>query len=164
MLTVDFDRLGLRPGERVDPPVGVRREPVEVILCDQAMPGMNGPVPLAGFAGRFADRERRYDARCEPFAVEDSMTIELPAAKQVLYVPKNLSIRQDGLDYQATYSRDGMRYHLARRVMAGNPRGWCTPQEYQALRPAMNRISRAMHGRLVFVLNDTDVAAATVKQ
>jgi len=127
------------------------------------LPGMNGPVPLAGFAGRFADRERRYDARCEPFAVEDSMTIELPAAMQVLYVPKNLSIRQDGLDYQATYSRDGMRYHLARRVVAGNPRGWCTPQEYQALRPAMNRISRAMHGRLVFVLNDTDVAAAAVQ-
>ncbi|WP_165391016.1 DUF3857 domain-containing transglutaminase family protein [Pseudoduganella lutea] len=127
------------------------------------LPGMNGPVPLAGFAGRFTERERQYDARCEPFAVEDDMTIELPAAMQVLYVPKSLSIRQDGLDYDATYSRDGTRYRLARRVVAGNPRGWCTPQEYQALRPAMNRISRAMHGRLVFVLDDTEVATATVK-
>ncbi|GGY65546.1 DUF3857 domain-containing transglutaminase family protein [Pseudoduganella albidiflava] len=151
------DMLGVRYTERIRNYVS---QPEAGVLS--FLPGMNGPVPLAGFAGRFTDRERRYDARCEPFAVEDSMTIELPAAMQVLYVPKNLSIRQDGLDYQATYSRDGMRYHLARRVVAGNQRGWCTPQEYQALRPAMNRISRAMHGRLVFVLNDTDVAAATV--
>ncbi|MBB3219405.1 DUF3857 domain-containing transglutaminase family protein [Pseudoduganella umbonata] len=152
------DMLGVRYTERIRNYVS---QPEAGVLS--FLPGMNGPVPLAGFAGRFADRERRYDARCEPFAVEDSMTIELPAAMQVLYVPKNLSISQDGLDYQATYSRDGMRYHLARRVVAGNPRGWCTPQEYQALRPAMNRISRAMHGRLVFVLNDTDVAAAAAQ-
>ena len=154
----ESDRLGVRYTERIRNYVS---QPEAGVLS--FLPGMNGPVPLAGFAGRFADRERQYDARCEPFAVEDSMTIELPAAMQVLYVPKNLSIRQDGLDYQATYSRDGMRYHLARRMVAGNQRGWCTPQEYQALRPAMNRISRAMHGRLVFVLNDTDVAAATVE-
>jgi hypothetical protein len=127
------------------------------------LPGVNGPVPLAGFAGRFTERDRQYDTRCERFAVEDRMTIELPAAMQVLYVPKNLSIRQEGLAYDATYTRDGTRYHLLRRARASNPRGWCTPQEYQALRPAMNRISRAMHGRLVFVLNDTEVAAAAAR-
>ncbi|WP_338760798.1 DUF3857 and transglutaminase domain-containing protein [Massilia sp. METH4] len=158
--------LGVRYTERIRNYVS---QPEAGVLS--FLPGMNGPVPLAGFAGRFTESARQYDARCEPFAVEDSMTIELPPAMQVLYVPKNLSIRQDNVDYQATYwrddsrddSRDGMRYHLARRVVAGNPRGWCTPQEYQALRPAMNRISRAMHGRLVFVLNDTEVAAAAVK-
>jgi hypothetical protein len=152
------DTLGVRYTERIRNYVS---QPEAGVLS--FLPGMNGPVPLAGFAGRFADRERQYDARCEPFAVEDSMTIELPAAMQVLYVPKDLSIRQDGLDYRATYSRDGMRYRLARRVVAGNPRGWCSPDEYQALRPAMNRISRAMHGRLVFVLNDTEVAAAAAQ-
>ncbi len=157
------DTLGVRYTERIRNYVS---QPEAGVLS--FLPGMNGPVPLAGFAGRFTERERHYDARCEPFAVEDSMTIELPAAMQVLYVPKNLSIRQEGLDYAATYSRDdtpgATRYRLTRRVVAGNPRGWCTPQEYQALRPAMNRISRAMNGRLVFVLNDTDVATATTER
>lgn len=124
------------------------------------LPGINGPVPMAAVAGRFTEAQRLQDTRCEPFAVEDSMTIELPHAMQVLYVPKNLDIRQDGLTYEAHYTRDGNRYHLQRRVRASNPRGWCTPLEYQALRPAMNRISKAMHGRLVFVLNETEVAAA----
>lgn len=128
------------------------------------LPGMNGPVPMAAVAGRFTEAERLHDTRCEPFAVEDSMTIELPHAMQVLYVPKNLDIRQDGLTYEAHYSRDGNRYHLQRRVRASNPRGWCTPHEYQALRPAMNRISKAMHGRLVFVLNETEVASAAAKE
>jgi transglutaminase-like putative cysteine protease len=149
------DVLGVRYTERIRNYVS---QPEAGVLS--FLPGMNGPVPLAGFAGRFTESARRYDARCEPFAVHDRMTIELPPAMQVLYVPKDLAIRQAGLDYQATYSRDGLRYRLERRVVAGQPRGWCTPEEYQALRPAMNRISRALHGRLVFVLNDTDVAKA----
>jgi hypothetical protein len=152
----DKDVLAVRYTERIRNYVS---QPEAGVLS--FLPGMNGPVPLAGFAGRFTERERQYDTRCEPFTVSDSMTIELPAAMQVLYVPKNLAIRQDGLDYDATYSRDGNRYRLERRARTSNPRGWCTPQEYQALRPAMNRISRALHGRLVFVLNDTEVAAAT---
>ncbi|TWI69581.1 transglutaminase superfamily protein [Pseudoduganella lurida] len=131
------------------------------------LPGVNGPVPLAGFAGRFTERDRQYDTRCEPFAVKDTMTIELPVAMQVLYVPKNLEINQEGLRYDARYTREetnsGMRYQLMRSARAGNPRGFCSPQEYAALRPAMNRISKAMHGRLVFVLNDTEMAAAAIK-
>ncbi|UGQ48298.1 DUF3857 domain-containing transglutaminase family protein [Massilia endophytica] len=127
------------------------------------VPGMGGPVPLNAIVSRFTEPVRLNDTLCEPFTVDDEMEIELPAAMHVLYVPKNLSIRQEGISFDAHYARDGMRYRLTRRVRSDNPRAWCSPQEYLALRPAMNRISKAMNGRLVFVLNETEMAGLPVR-
>jgi hypothetical protein len=147
------DALGLRYVERIRNYVS---QPEAGVLS--FMPGMGGPVPLNAIVSRFTEPARQNDTLCEAFNVDDEIEIELPPAMHVLYVPKNLSIRQDSILFEAHYTRNGNRYRLNRRVRSDNPRAWCSPQEYLALRPAMNRISKAMNGRLVFVLNETEMA------
>lgn len=152
------DALGVRYVERIRNYV---TQPEAGVLS--FVPGMGGPVQVNAIFARYTEAARMNDSRCEAFDVSDSIDIELPPAMQVLYVPKNLKIDSGPLSFEARYERQAgsngnHRYLLTRQIRAGAALPWCTPAEYLAQRPAMNRISKALNGRLVFVLNESELA------
>lgn len=121
------------------------------------VPGLGGPVALNGIVNRFNEPQRSRDARCENLNVHDVIEIELAPEMQVLYVPKDLTLDSAGLHFDARYERVGANgYRLTRSVNADAARAWCSPEQYQVLRPLMNRIGKALNARLVFVGADGD--------
>jgi len=63
--------------------------------------------------------------------------------------------------FEAHYERIGNVYRLTRKWGSTSPKSWCSAQEYQALRPVMNRIDKALGARLVFVMREDDPAVVS---
>ncbi len=151
-----IDALGFRLTERIRNYVS---QPEAGVLA--FAPGLGGPLALAPIMNRYTEALRLNDTRCEAFELDDRIEISMPAAFEVLYLPRDLIINEGPLSFAAHYERSGNSYRMTRSVRASGQRSWCTAQEYQALRPAMNRINKALGARLVYVHRDDDTGAAT---
>ncbi len=124
-------------------------------------PGVTGPISLGKILRRFTQPERTADAKCDAFAVNDLIDIEMPDAMQVLYLPKDVDMHEGPIFFEARYERLGNVYRLTRRWGSNSTKSWCSAQEYQAMRPVMNRIDKALGARLVFVMREESTAAAS---
>ncbi len=123
-------------------------------------PGVTGPISLGKILKRFTQPERTADAKCDAFSVNDVVDIEMPPAMQVMYLPKDISMHEGPIFFDARYERIGNVYRLTRKWGSSSDKSWCSAQEYQAMRPVMNRIDKALGARLVFVMKDDATVAA----
>ncbi|HTD05775.1 DUF3857 and transglutaminase domain-containing protein [Undibacterium sp.] len=124
-------------------------------------PGVTGPISLGKILRRFTQPERTADVKCDAFAVNDLIDIEMPDAMQVLYLPKDVSMHEGPIFFEAHYERIGNLYRLNRKWGSNSGKSWCSAQEYRALRPVMNRIDKALGARLVFVMKEDSTAAVS---
>ncbi|WP_188565259.1 DUF3857 domain-containing transglutaminase family protein [Undibacterium terreum] len=124
-------------------------------------PGVTGPISLGKILRRYTQPVRTADAKCDAFAVNDIVDIEMPEAMQVLYLPKEISMREGPIFFEARYERIGNVYRLTRHWGSSSSKSWCSAQEYLALRPVMNKIDKALGARLVFVMKEEGAAAST---
>uniref|UniRef100_UPI00374C9968 DUF3857 domain-containing transglutaminase family protein n=1 Tax=Undibacterium sp. TaxID=1914977 RepID=UPI00374C9968 len=125
-------------------------------------PGVTGPISLGKILKRFTQPERTADAKCDAFSVNDVVDIEMPAAMQVMYLPRDISMREGPIFFDARYERIGNVYRLTRSWGSSSDKSWCSAQEYQAMRPVMSRIDKALGARLVFVMKEDATAAVSL--
>lgn len=147
------DVLGFRYTERIRNYVN---QPEAGVLA--FAPGVTGPISLGKILRRFTQQDRTADVKCDAFAVNDTVDIDMPEAMQVLYLPKDVSMHEGPVFFEAHYERIGNVYRLTRKWGSTSPKSWCSAQEYQTLRPVMNRIDKALGARLVFVMKEDDPA------
>lgn len=95
------------------------------------------------------EKERRQAFVCPAIDAEDETGFRLPRGTRVLALPKSASVMDGGLYYRATYARQGNAVVVKRRLTFRHGRATCTPEEYRAMQPALERIMRDLRSQIV---------------
>jgi transglutaminase-like putative cysteine protease len=100
-------------------------------------------------AGMGRERERHQDYVCPAVDAEDATRFRLPAGTRILALPAATSLMSGGLYYKASYARQGRSVLVQRRLTFRHGRATCTPLEYRAMQPALDRILRDLRSQIV---------------
>jgi transglutaminase-like putative cysteine protease len=95
------------------------------------------------------ERERRQDFVCQAVDAEDATRFELPPGTRILALPKAVNLMSGGVFYSAAYARDGRTVLVKRRLTFRHGRATCTPADYRAMQPALERIMRDLRSQIV---------------
>jgi len=95
------------------------------------------------------EKERRQAFVCPAVDAEDETGFRLPKGLRVLALPKSTSLMDGGIYYRATYARQGGAIVVRRRLTFRHGRATCTPDEYRAMQPALERIMRDLASQVV---------------
>ncbi|MBC3863726.1 DUF3857 and transglutaminase domain-containing protein [Undibacterium jejuense] len=112
---------------------------------------LQGPIAAGSILRRFTEKDRKSDFKCDAFAIEDQVEINLAPELKVLFVPKDVHIKEGDIFFDAVYQRHGNTYSVNRTWGSTSTKAWCAPKEYDAMKKAMNNIDKAIGGRLLFM-------------
>jgi len=115
-------------------------------------PAAGGPVG-ASLAAMTREPARRLDYVCPAVDAQDATAFRLPAGSRVLALPAPVTLMDGGIAYRADYVRQdgpgGNAILVTRRLTFRHGLPTCTPADYQAMRPALERIARDLRSRIV---------------
>jgi hypothetical protein len=100
-------------------------------------------------AGLAQERERRQDFVCPALDNVDETSFRLPRGVRILALPAPLQIMDGGIFYRASYARRANAVLVQRRFTFRHGRPTCTPADYRAMQPALERIMRDLRSQIV---------------
>jgi hypothetical protein len=100
-------------------------------------------------AGLGEESERRQDFICPAIDHEDETGFRLPKGVRILALPKPVNLMDGGIYYRASYTRRGNEVKVQRRLTFRHGRATCTPADYRAMQPALDRIIRDLRSQIV---------------
>jgi len=101
---------------------------------------------VSGFA---QESERRQDFVCPAIDHEDETGFRFPKGVRILALPKPVNLMNGGLSYRASYVRRGKEVLIKRRLTFRHGSATCTPADYRAMQPALERIQRDLRSQIV---------------
>jgi transglutaminase-like putative cysteine protease len=93
--------------------------------------------------------ERRQDFVCPAIDHEDETGFRLPKGVRILALPRAVSLMDGGIYYRASYARRGNEVRVTRRLTFRHGRATCTPSDFHAMQPALERIVRDLRAQIV---------------
>src|SRR5450830_1706885 len=116
--------------------------------------GLTGPISAVRILRRFTEKNRHSDFKCSAFAVEDQIEIRLAPELKVLFVPKDVHIKDGDVSFDSVYKKQQNTYTLQRQFRSTSTKAWCSADAYDAMKKTMNNIDKAFNGRLLFMNKD----------
>ncbi|WP_230024188.1 DUF3857 and transglutaminase domain-containing protein [Massilia sp. Bi118] len=121
------------------------------------LPGPSAVATIYDFWGGLAEAvsslgqesERRQDFVCPALDHEDETAFRFPKGVRILALPKPVKLMDGGIHYRASYARRGNEVVVKRRLTFRHGRATCTPADYRAMQPALERISRDLRSQIV---------------
>jgi hypothetical protein len=110
--------------------------------------GLGGGLAEA-VAGLGEESERRQDFVCPAIDHEDETGFRLPKGVRILALPKPVKLMDGGITYRASYTRRGNEVKVQRRLTFRHGRATCTPADFRAMQPALDRIVRDLRSQIV---------------
>jgi transglutaminase-like putative cysteine protease len=95
------------------------------------------------------EKERRQAFVCPAIDLEDDTGFRLPKGVRVLALPRSVSLMDGGIHYRSTYARQGNAVRIQRRLTFRHGRATCTPDDYRAMQPALERVMRDLRSQVV---------------
>jgi transglutaminase-like putative cysteine protease len=95
------------------------------------------------------ESERRQDFVCPAIDHEDETGFRLPKGVRILALPRAVSLMDGGIYYRASYARRGNEVLVKRRLTFRHGRATCTPSDFRAMQPALERIVRDLRAQIV---------------
>jgi transglutaminase-like putative cysteine protease len=95
------------------------------------------------------ESERRQDFVCPAIDHEDETGFRFPKGVRILALPKAVNLMDGGLSYRAAYARRGQQVVVKRRLTFRHGSATCTPADYRAMQPALERIQRDLRSQIV---------------
>ncbi|MGJ7915940.1 DUF3857 domain-containing transglutaminase family protein [Massilia sp. LXY-6] len=102
------------------------------------------------------ESERRQDFVCPAIDHEDETGFRFPKGVRILALPRAVSLMDGGIFYRASYARRGNDVVVRRRLTFRHGRATCTPGDFRAMRPALERIRRDLRSRIVVAGRQVD--------
>lgn len=99
------------------------------------------------------ESERRQDFVCPAIDHEDETGFRFPKGVRILALPKPLKLMDGGIYYHASYARRGSAVVVKRRLSFRHGSATCTPADYRAMQPALERIQRDLRSQIVVTRN-----------
>jgi hypothetical protein len=100
-------------------------------------------------AGLGGESERRQEFVCPAIDQEDETGFRLPEGVRILALPKPVNLMDGGIYYRASYTRRGNEVKVRRRLTFRHGRATCTPADFRAMQPALDRIVRDLRSQIV---------------
>jgi hypothetical protein len=121
------------------------------------LPGPSALATTYNFWGGLAEAvsslgqesERRQDFVCPALDHEDETGFRFPKSVRILALPKPVKLMDGGIVYRASYARRGNEVVVTRRLTFRHGRATCTPADYRAMQPALERIGRDLRSQIV---------------
>jgi hypothetical protein len=95
------------------------------------------------------ESERRQEFVCPAIDHEDETGFRLPKGVRILALPKAMNLMDGGIYYRASYERRGNEVRVRRRLTFRHGRATCTPADFRAMQPALDRIIRDLRSQVV---------------
>jgi transglutaminase-like putative cysteine protease len=125
------------------------------------LPGPSAVATTYDFWGGLAEAvfnlgqesERHQDFVCPAVDHEDETGFRFPKGVRILAMPRQVSLMDGGIFYRASYERRGNEVRVKRRLTFRHGRATCTPADYRAMQPALERIIRDLRSQIVVAGN-----------
>jgi len=75
--------------------------------------------------------------------------LEFPGKVKILAIPKSVSLKQAGFDYQSTYVKKGNTVLITRHYMFTKPDILCTPEDFVAMQPAIDGMVNDLKSQVI---------------
>jgi hypothetical protein len=95
------------------------------------------------------ESERRQDFVCPAIDIEDETGFRFPKGVRILAMPRPVQLMDGGIYYRARYARRGSEVVVGRRLTFRHGRATCTPADFRAMQPALERIVRDLRSQIV---------------
>lgn len=121
------------------------------------LPGPTGVPTLTSLAGGiaqnvftfFTENERTQTFTCVSGEIFEQARLEFPGKVQVLAVPKAVSLKKAGFDYQATYVKKANTVLITRHYVFAKADALCTPQDFRAMKPAIESMVNDLKSQII---------------
>lgn len=121
------------------------------------MPGPIGVVlaasisnDIAGaFTGMTSENVRTQNFQCFSHAYDDEAHYVVGDDIDILAIPAAVSVHDAYIDYQSHYERKGQEVTVKRHLVFSHPGVVCTPQDYQAMSPLINKLARDLRAQFI---------------
>lgn len=95
------------------------------------------------------EKERHQDFVCPPVNAEDELGYSFPKSVRIVAVPKNLTIGDRNLSYQAQYARKGNTVLVRRRLSFQHDGMVCSAGEFERMRVVLERMMRDLRSQVI---------------
>lgn len=95
------------------------------------------------------ESERRQDFVCPAIDIDDETGFRFPKGVRILAMPRPVQLMDGGITYRASYARRGSEVVVRRRLTFRHGRATCTPADFRAMQPALERIIRDLRSQIV---------------
>ncbi|ALK95423.2 DUF3857 domain-containing transglutaminase family protein [Massilia sp. WG5] len=95
------------------------------------------------------ESERRQEFVCPAIDIDDETGFRFPKEVRILALPRPVSLMDGGIVYRASYTRRGNQVVVRRRLSFRHGRATCTPDDFRAMQPALERIVRDLRSQIV---------------
>jgi transglutaminase-like putative cysteine protease len=95
------------------------------------------------------ESERRQDFVCPAIDHEDETGFRFPKGVRILAMPRTVNLMDGGIYYRASYERRGSEVKVTRRLTFRHGSATCTPDDFRAMQPALERIIRDLRSQIV---------------
>jgi transglutaminase-like putative cysteine protease len=121
------------------------------------LPGPSGLATTYDFWGGLGEAvfklgeesERRQDFACPAIDHEDETGFRFPKGVRILAMPRTVNLMDGGIFYRASYERRGSEVKVKRRLTFRHGGATCTPDDFRAMQPALERIIRDLRSQIV---------------
>ncbi|MNJ34204.1 hypothetical protein D3C77_289040 [compost metagenome] len=121
------------------------------------LPGPVGVPALSSLVGGIsqnvfaftAENERTQGFVCISGETIEQSRFEFPAEVAILAIPKAASVKDADFEYSAHYAQEGNAVVIKRRFKFDHANAVCTPEEFKAMRPAIDAIVKDLHGQII---------------
>ena len=121
------------------------------------LPGPVGVTALSSLAGGISqniyafvtEKDRTQGFVCISGETQERSRFEFPAGVSVLAMPKPVTVRQAGVDYSASYVKEGNTVVIERRFKFDHPQAVCTPEDFSTLKPALEAMVRDLQSQII---------------
>ena len=121
------------------------------------LPGPTGVPTLTSLAGGIsqnvfafmAEKERTQNFTCLSGEIAEQARFEFPKTVNILAVPKAVSLKSGGFDYQATYTQDGNSVVVTRSYQFAHTDAQCSAQDYVAMKPTIEGMVNDLKSQVI---------------
>jgi transglutaminase-like putative cysteine protease len=121
------------------------------------LPGPVGVVVPASFGNEIAlgvtaliqEKERTQSFSCFNFELGEQVHVSLPAAIDVLAMPKGLVLRDGNFDYTSEYLHENGAIIIKRRFQLHHRGAVCSPADYKLMQPALRKMAADVRSQVI---------------
>ena len=112
--------------------------------------GIDGFMPIAGFANSTALPARKFPFQCGGGLNEEITHITLPQGLKVSSLPKAANITSKFGSYESSYMQDGQQITIKRTLDLKYPQATCSPADYLEIKNMTGAIAQDIRAQILY--------------
>lgn len=113
-------------------------------------PLVNGPKGVFGYLGYAKEETKGYDVACGNGSAVERLVYEFPENLTILAKPDDFQIKENHLQYSASYKLDGNKLSVIREIIDKTPANICSPDLMNRQRGTLIKIYESLRSQVIY--------------